>query len=64
VIRVLRTPSLPEGVLLWVRPCKEGYLVYVAPSLLDSIPRRSTPSPRAAALGSASGRPWHKPGEG
>jgi hypothetical protein len=36
VIRVLRTSSLPEGVLLWVRPYKQGYVVYVAPELLST----------------------------
>jgi hypothetical protein len=34
---------MPEGVVLWVRPCKQGYVVYVAPSLLSTTARQPTP---------------------
>jgi len=36
VIRFLRTSSLPEGILLWVRPYRQGYVVYVAPALVST----------------------------
>lgn len=34
---------MPEGVLLWVRPYKQGYVVYVAPELASMTSRLCTP---------------------
>lgn len=34
MVRVLRVSSMPFGVLLWVRPVRDGHVMYVSDQLL------------------------------
>lgn len=36
MVRVLRVSSMPCGVLMWVRPVHDGYVMYVTDAVLGA----------------------------